>query len=139
MMHELIDRENPRCLYCDNDCDVNFNGEYIAGSSIQYNVDILICQKCKEVFEIHSEQQSVEDQTEYLGFSFTCKQYYVYYAYKSGEFHLGKNTESFTAIKNPINFIWWRVAHSTVLPWFEVSFSDKEKLYNKLKTYILFS
>jgi hypothetical protein len=138
-MHELIDREYPVCLYCGSQCDTKFSGELLPRSNYQYNVDILTCQACGEVFEIHA-KQSAEGETQYLAFSFTCKDYYVYCGYNDKSLYIGKNPESlFDEAGNFPDFIIGLSVAAVILPKFQVNFSNKNKLFEKLKTYIIFS
>lgn len=130
MMHELIDREDPKCLYCNSDCDFKHDGFFPAGiSNLYYELEILTCRKCKEIFEIHWIDDAGEFR--YLSFVFTCKDIVVLNRYSSGYSIGGKEFlyVNWSAGKNPDNFI----------PAFPVDFSNKNKLYKKLKTYVVFS
>lgn len=130
MMHELIDRDDPKCLYCGHACDINLDGMTIL-TTLQYDAEILTCRKCKEIFEIHRIDDNGE--TKYISFVFTCKDVVVYNRYGSG-FHIGgkevlfKNWQQ-NRLRNFSNFILE----------FPVDFSDKKVLYKKLKTYLTFS
>jgi len=129
MMHELIDREDPRCLYCKSDCDIQLGYGFLAATP-SYNVDILTCRKCNERFEIH--WLGDIDPTQITAFVFTCKKWVVFFKYDAG-FSIG-GKELLWGNKSP---------HPTselkyILP-FEVDFSDKKKLQKKLKTYLTFS
>lgn len=121
-MHELIDQEDPRCLYCNGKCDIAFEGKTIAHSAQMYDIDTLTCQECGERFCIDSLQNSAGETT-YVAFTFTCKKYDVVFLYSDAAFDI------FTR----------KGKHITTLPAFEVDFSDKKKLFQKLKTYVIFS
>jgi hypothetical protein len=123
-MHELIDKEQPKCLYCDSDCEVEHEGEWVPPAfNCTYDRDIIICSSCKEKFEIH-ESQAADGDTKQVGFGFTCKIYFVFFNYPENYFDLYQNQDR---------------KYITTIPPFEVDFSDINKLYNKIKTYILFS
>jgi hypothetical protein len=130
-MHELIDREDPRCLYCKSECDIQLDGLPVSPrNAIAFNVDILTCRKCKEVFEIHSWEN---DPTEIADFVFSCKTISVMNKYDGmyQGFHIGPRSNLWPSIFN--------VNNSTRVPPFAVDFSDKKKLFAKLKTYLVFS
>ncbi len=144
MLHELIDREDPRCLYCNSDCDLKQDGIPMSMSSTNhtYEVQILTCRNCQEIFEIHW-YETDQQVTQYYGFVFTCKDLLVFNMYLmkpyedlDGAFCLGKRSKNlWKHHKNkPANFPF-----RPRIPPFPVDFSDKEKLYEKLKTYLVFS
>ena len=122
MLHELIDRDEPKCLYCNSDVDLNLNSEWIPQTSLKVDKETLTCRKCKESFIIHSIQDHY-GYTDYIGFTFTCKTYKVFFNYAESYFDISdKNGKYIIA-----------------LPSFSPDFSDKEKLHEKIKTYITFS
>lgn len=122
-MHELIDRFDPICLYCGTKCVITLEGIRIKTGEIEDH-DVLQCQKCREVFRVES-VQNPEGETRYTGFQFTCSRLRVIYKYDEGKFRISDLNDR---NKEPV-----------VIPTFEVDFSDKKKLHEKLKTYILFS
>lgn len=134
MMHELIDKDIPRCLYCNAEFDTNaMSIKSSSGSSMshlmpgkhfmmRYDTETLYCVDCRETFEIHS-HQSDEGETTYSGFTFSCKGYSIFYNYIESYFDISDN----------------KGKHIVAIPSFSVDFSDKEKLHEKLKTYITFS
>jgi len=134
--HELVDPEDPRCLYCNFFCDVELKGEWIARSSNRYDVEVLTCRKCKEIFEIHS-IQTVDGETSINTFVFTCGDYCIQHVYAGKTFWVGGHGLLYNSLDNQM------ATHSeepTVkLPAFYVDFSDKEKLSEKLRTYLVFS
>jgi hypothetical protein len=124
-LHELIDREDPRCLYCNANVDCHLSSEWISkGTSLRNDVESIVCQKCKEVFYIHS-WQGDDGHTEYSGFTFTCKDLSIFFNYIESYFDISKNGK--------------KKEHITTIPSFTIDFSHKDKLYEKLKTYIVFS
>ena len=126
LMHELIDREDPRCLYCQSEVDFKSDCSfYHAGTT--YNVDLFSCRECKEQFEIHW----VEDEDP-RAFTFTCKDVVVSSRYKT-DFELGGKELLWEFCMNG------RPNNSIYIPIFEVEFSNKDALYQKLKSLILFS
>lgn len=126
MMHELIDKEDPRCLYCQSECDFHLSdlgGTMAIVSRTQ--AEILDCRSCKERFIIHSVDDNGE--TKYTAFFFTCKKFMVAVHYPKNEFAI--HTMKAKMIGDlPV----W-------VPPFSVNFSDKKGLHKKLKTYVTFS
>lgn len=124
-MHELIDRDDPRCLYCNNEVDLKLDGMGVALAT--YEVQILKCRKCKEQFEIH--ESGVGNDTKIVAFVFTCKKIAIFYKYDEG-FMIGNH-----------DLLWSNRSvngHPWIIP-FTIDFSDKKKLHKKLKTYLVFS
>jgi len=124
MLHELIDRDDPKCLYCGRQCEVSFEGMRIKGTALIEDHDILTCRSlnCRAVFRIDSIQKP-DGETEFIGFHFTCVDYFIYYKYSSGKFEINDRKRVLI----------------TACPAFEVDFSDKNKLLEKLRTYLIFS
>lgn len=134
MMHELIDQEDPKCLYCGGQCSISLEG-YKAPLGCSDDREILTCNLCGEVFTIFS-MQSSEGETSYYAFSFSCKDITVIYSYNDKKFGLfcHKKTEPMIDEDGSIED-----TSPTKVSVFKVDFSDKNKLYNKLKIYALFS
>lgn len=128
MIHELVDREDPRCLYCKSDVDIRLDEANRTSGFQIHNVEILKCRKCNEVFEIYQWDDCEPD-----SFLFTCFDIAVLYIYtgKDMGFHIGSKKDVWP------NFI--QRDGSITVPPFPVKFSDKNKLYEKLKTYRVFS
>lgn len=132
MLHELIDRNVPCCLYCNAEFDTNAmsirsTSGYAAHKLGQLNIaksdaETLYCVDCKETFEIYSHQEN-DGETYYTGFNFTCKGLSIECKYAESVFDI-------TNLKGE---------HKTGIPAFVPDFSDKDKLYEKLKTYLIFS
>jgi len=134
--HEIIDRDDPRCPYCQGDFDLDMKGEWIARSQNRYDVEVLTCQKCKEKVEIHS-IQTIDGETVINTFTFTCKDLCILHVYAGKTFWIGGLSLLYDSLDN-------QMATSATepmvkLPAFDVDFSDKEKLWKKLKTYLVFS
>lgn len=130
-MHRLIDREGPRCLYCHTECDIKLDGIPQSNKNmVAFNVEVLTCRKCKEVFEIHWWE---EDPIEIADFVFTCKKIAVLYKYDGmyAGFHVGNRSNLWPNI--------FKIIDTVDVPPFKVDFSDKKKLYKKLRTYLVFS
>lgn len=136
MLHELIDRESPKCLYCNTECNIGKDGEFIMRGSESYDVDLLTCRSCNEVFEIHS-MQHADGTTEYNAFLFSCKELCIFCSYITNEFYIGNHRDMPYA--GYYDLILQAKRWKTCLPSFEVDFSNKDKLYEKIKTYLLFS
>jgi hypothetical protein len=112
--HKLMDENNPKCLYCNSNCDVSG-----WGSGMQWGNDFT-CQQCGEVFQTeHSEDSPVG------GFMFSCDKIKIYHDYANQKFGLIKIDPKSTAIS-------W-------VPEFDINFADKEAFYQKIKTYLIFS
>jgi hypothetical protein len=110
-------------------CDVKLDGTAITPiNTVSRNIEILTCVKCKEVFEIHWWEDCDID-----SFVFSCKDIAVLCVYDGqyAGFHIGN-------IKN-----LWPSRHtqddSIDIPFFEIDFSYKKILHEKLKTYLVFS
>ena len=119
--HELIDKDDPRCLYCNSEIFYELKSEWLPNTSLKVDSEILTCQKCKEEFKIHS-LQGGDGNTEYTGFTFSCKEYSVFFNYIEDYFDVKQHDK-----------------YAFAIPSFIVDFSDKNKLYEKLKTYLIFS
>ena len=130
-LHKLIDKYEPECLYCGQEMKLTL--QEIGGSPPFENVEKLLCLKCNSIFEIHCEE--TDEHTKYVGFLFSCRDIYVLNQYKSdtheNQFLIG-NHQLRADMKGP------RAKH-VVIPAFTPDFSDREKLYEKLKLFILFS
>jgi DNA-directed RNA polymerase subunit RPC12/RpoP len=122
MTHELIDKNEPKCLYCNSEIFYELKSDWLPNTSLKVDSEIITCHKCKEEFKIHSLQGS-DGVTEYTGFTFTCKSYCVFFNYIESYFDISDK----------------KGKHIVAIPSFTVDFSDKNKLYDKLKTYLIFS
>lgn len=132
--HELISPDDPRCLYCNSDVDVELKGESIARSANRFDVEVLTCRKCKEKFEIHS-INTVGGETVYNTFVFTCKDLCVQHVYAGKTFWIGGLKLLYESLDNTMG----TEEPMVKIPAFEVEFSDKKALHKKLKTYLTFS
>lgn len=120
--HELINQNEPRCLYCFSEIDYSMSSQWLPGSNLRSDTETLTCRKCKESFWIHS-LQGDDAETVINGFTFSCKDFWVFFNYIEDYFDVKDKHRKFLF----------------AIPSFEVDFSDKDKLYEKLKTYLLFS
>jgi hypothetical protein len=118
--HNLIDREDPICLYCGKRCVIDYHGTRVQNTV--EDCDILTCQGCQETFRVNSVRDPAGETT-YTEFNFTCKDYTVIYKYADDKFVIRDKDRKDIA----------------TIPTFEVDFSDKKRLHEKLKTYIIFS
>lgn len=103
----------PECLYCKSICEITSGGEAMM-SMTSYD-----CKSCGDYFSNISAANIRELQ-------FTCKEFCIFYEIGSAIFQI-YNTDSSTDDK--------RVS----IPRFDIDFSDREKLYEKLKTYLVFA
>jgi hypothetical protein len=97
---------------------------------LRFEVQILKCQSCREIFEIHWTEDN-ENVVKFTGFVFSCKSIVVQSIYASG-FGIG-NKELLQPEQYEPQFA------KSYIPEFVVNFSDKKKLHKKLKTYLVFS
>jgi hypothetical protein len=122
MMHELINMDNPRCLYCEGDIDFSHTSSSDLANGTRSDVEALTCRFCEERFLIYYSQNSIGE-TKHTGFAFSCNDCFISYNY---------NLCNFSIFDQHRWFI-------TTIPYFTIDFSDKNKLYNKLKIYLVFS
>lgn len=120
--HELIDQDEPKCLYCYSNVDVTLSSSWIPSINLRADIETLTCRKCKESFWIHS-LQGDDGVTEINGFTFSCKDFWLFFNY----------IEEYFEVKDKHR------KYLFAIPSFPLDFSDKEKLYQKLKTYLVFS
>ena len=113
-LHTLFNPDNPTCLYCKSACDTSGMGEAMMV------IDIYTCRQCKEKFEIGG---IIGEPTN--GFGFTCNGISAFHNYELKQFSLGLVDK----IMSPR--VW--------VPEFDVNFSEKEKLHQRLLTYMIFS
>ncbi len=128
MMHELIDREEPKCLFCQSETNVDVSSNWDNRYG-RMDTETLTCRSCKEIFVIHSNQDT-SGETRCTGFAFSCKGVLIYYDYDSNKFWIGNHQKNYKSLF---------VSEPTIIPYFSVDFSDKNKLHEKLKTYLIFS
>jgi hypothetical protein len=128
--HELIDRDVPRCLYCNSDVDVDLRLTWISGRQPgRGDIETLSCRQCKEMFRIYSNQDTLGE-TNILGFMFSCNKIFIYHHYNSDTIFLGRDDRIYSSALDP---------NPTHFPAFTMNFSDKKKLHSKLQTYLVFS
>lgn len=125
---KLVNIENRQCPYCLADCEIVSDGGPIAPPLISFNVDILTCLSCQEKFEIH---WWGEDEPKIVNFVFSCKDICVFY-----------NLENNYCLIGNEDLLW--KSHKSMhgkqrITIFIPDFSNKEKLHNKLKVYLIFS
>lgn len=108
----LIDKIYPICLYCQSECQ--FEGKGLLNSLFIKNT--YFCSQCREKFVIVCRFDK-----EY-SFTFTCSNLRIEYIQFSNKFNISKLSD-----KTYIS-----------IPDFPLDFSNKESLYNKLKTYLIF-
>jgi hypothetical protein len=114
----IINSDHPACLYCNKEISAIETSNKWAGS-FQKREMKLYCDSCDEFFTL----SGLEDEdADYL--KFTCKSITVHVHFNTNYILLDKNND---------------FENATQIVKFEMNFSDKEKLYNKLSTYIIFS
>ena len=109
---KTINYSDPKCLYCAADCSTN-HGKLAMAIYTAYD-----CTSCGEYFSTYLVGDAFELQ-------FTCKEYCIIYLH--GELIFNVDNTMIDADE------------LTEIPIFDIDFSDKEKLYNKLKTYLIFT
>lgn len=112
------------CPYCHGDFRIDATGEHDGMSPFTRLVDTYRCVECGEVFEIHQEDQKI------VSFLFSCNGIYVRCL-----------VDQFVITTD--DRLQYRklglTAPHILLPAFSVILADKDKLYQKLKTYLIFS
>src|SRR5271167_2369062 len=123
-LENISDILSYHCPYCHGDFMMDASGEHAYGAAATRLVDTYTCIECSEVFEIHQEDQ------ENVSFLFSCNGVYVRYI----------NDQFLVATNDKLQYrkLGMSAPH-VVIPPFPVDFSNKEKLHQKLKTYVLFS
>lgn len=94
MMHNLIDKYEPRCLYCKGDVSFAHTGTRYLASLSSTHCETLTCLYCKEKFHIYSSQDETGE-TRYRGFSFTCEDYVVFNDYIESYFEISARKGNF--------------------------------------------
>jgi hypothetical protein len=127
MLHELIDKDKPCCLYCNAEFDTNAmsirsSSAWGPQTTTQHDAETLYCVDCKEFFEIYSHQYD-DGETHFTGFTFTCKDLNVFVNY----------------IESVMDISDLQGKRHTAIPSFNPDFSDRNKLREKLRTYLIFS
>lgn len=113
------------CPYCYGVFSIGGFGEH-GYSTSDYMVDTYTCTQCREIFEIHKKSD------EEVSFLFSCNGIYVRCVFDVENFFVSTNSDllySKSGLTTP----------TVEIPRFVIDFSDKEKLHNKLRIYIIFS
>ena len=135
---QLISNYNQAlCLYCHWATDVLYSSEYnqIISSNIDWlNKASIYCSSCKEIFEVYYSQitdfGNAINESSVLAFFFSCGGKSIFY----------RCAEDHFLIMDNIPLDWNTIIHSAIkIPKFTIDFSNKEKLHNKILTYLTFS
>lgn len=124
----LLDRENPTCVFCQVPCV--FSSRSIADQPDILTTDTYSCLTCNATFHVYSQDvfpslfDAAKSKLVSYDFRFTCYELVLWY---------GDNPEHYLLGNKHKNIHWLKI------PIFTMDFSDKNKLYSKLKTYLLFS
>lgn len=110
------------CPYCQGDFKLSCEGEHISQGN-QVFTDSYSCTECAETFVINRVNE------ELTSFQFTCNKLWI-------SICIEQNKLQMSVLQNetdggPIPYI--------EMPAFIPDFSDKDKLFNKLRTYLIFS
>jgi hypothetical protein len=109
-----INNSEASCIYCRNKCPL----EKKKSSFDEW--DLYLCKKCQESFIVYYDLLN-EDTAD--AFSFTCKGITIYQDYNDIDVFLLRKYES--------------KGDAVSIPFFEIDFSDKERLFKKIKTYLM--
>lgn len=112
----LISIENPICLYCKGRCDHEGFGEAMMV------MDSFVCHPCNENFTLFSVIGGKE-----ATLSVTCNDIRIFIYSDADTFKVGSRSNQSYILKD------------VYIPKFDLPLDDKEKLYQKLKTYLIFS
>lgn len=126
-LRDYLNQDQLNCLYCNSECEVNASSYASSKGLYHDHISIFNCKHCHEVFKITITTSSYNNildgsKTEHLYFQqlFTCKTMAV--SIRDGKF-----------------FIRNKFSNEIEVPPFNIDFKNKEELYNKLRTYLLFS
>lgn len=126
-LRKLLNEDQLNCLYCNHICEVKSSSYASSQGQRRTHFATFTCTECKELFSIVIDTSSHTDflndsKTTHLFMcqTFSCKSIVV------------------TIMNN--KFLIKNISPIEIeVPQFEVNFKNKEELYNKLKTYLLFS
>lgn len=119
-----FDLDFPVCLYCGATCYISSTS---SGDSV---IDTYHCEFCNESFIIFYKED------EQVSFEFTCYNYSVLIHKTKDTFQLLSTNCGFQ-LNRYIN--WHQIINQIKVPKFTIDFSNKQKLYEKLHTYAIFS
>ncbi len=120
----VFDTDSPNCLYCNNDCEVSSTG------MSNLITDTYYCNLCDESFIFFYKDDSL------VTFEFTCNIYSVLIDPNTNIFKLSPNLSS---IDHNDNINVTKLLKNISIHEFMVDFSNKQKLFEKLHTYAIFS
>lgn len=123
-LHSLINEDRPYCLYCNQKCNYHLDTQQHISGTIE-TLKLFLCPSCGESFHTWHNTDDGTPNT----FIMTCYELTIYQSYEdpnSPNSELGIQGE-----KDDGEIIW--------VPEFKIDFSDRDILYQKLKTYLLFS
>jgi hypothetical protein len=119
--HQLFSEDGDnRCLYCQGKCEF-FAGEGGGAPPLLYFIDQYACQTCSEKFSVHYIYGLEGDP---FGFGFTCNELTISHNYRKSTIKI--------ALKE-------RFQETIEVPAFEYDFTDKETLYQRLRTCLTFA
>lgn len=120
----LFNEDDPRCLYCNGICKANYSGGLEHQSFLE---DEYHCLNCGETFLIIGD--AINKNLFNTTLIFTCIDLKVMYFSDAQQMAVSKLPNLNLAKDKFISFI----------PNFDIDFSQKDLLYQKLKTYLIFS
>ena len=113
---ETIHFGESKCLYCQSICELECWSNPDNASTTSYT-----CKKCLEKFEFIYEDDNL------IAFNFTCNTLHVVYFTEVHAFGI--------QVKKPLDI---EVLNRVWVPEFEVNFKNKDSLFNRLNTCLLF-
>lgn len=125
---KLFDEEQPACIYCKTLCGIS--SRTVANDGKIWTTNTYSCIECKETVNTYVVDglQTLFDPLRKMpvcyDFRLSCNELVLWY---------GDNPENFLVGNRVMSVHWAKI------PTFVTDFSDKNKLYRKLKTYLLFS
>lgn len=115
------------CPYCKGQLSVGGSGI----PELIYTVDFYTCTQCQEVFEVHREKDAESS------FFFSCNGIYVRYIFNDSIIHRTCFISTDESLRYGISGL--STPHKIEVPLFVLDFSNKEKLHNKLRVFLIFS
>lgn len=129
-VQDLLNQDHPQCLYCSSALEIKVVSD-AASFPIYNSVTIYTCTVCKEIFEISTAYSDLNEEfnTESIAsIGLSCNDISILINYIDNICYISHNMKHHD-----------RLSYLVSVPIFELDFSNKDKLYQKLKTYLLFS
>lgn len=119
----IFDIDNPLCLYCNGSCSTHTTGV------VRLQTDTYYCDPCNESFIFFYKDDVLNT------FEFTCNNYSILIDLDTDIYKICLNVSDLIELQasynKPVKYI--------KVPEFTIDFSNKQKLFEKLNTYAIFS